>query len=82
MVNGKPLWDYMKESGLSKTEVLKDNVFLITILFDARVKSMIKNILMGKGKDKVPISYYSYRVEFQARGMPHVHGKYYETICV
>ena len=34
----------------------------------------MKNILMAGGKDKVSFKYYSYRVEFQARGMPHIHG--------
>ena len=29
---------------------------------------------MARGKDKVPMEYYSYRVEFQARGLPHIHG--------
>ena len=27
-----------------------------------------------RGKGKIPFSYYSYRVEFQARGLPHIHG--------
>ena len=56
LVNGMPLWDYIKENGLTKSELLRDNIFLITIMFDERVKSMIKNILMKKGKDKVPIA--------------------------
>ena len=55
-------------------DLFKDYMFLITRLFDARVKSFITNILMGGGTDKVPFQYYSYRVEFQARGMPHIHG--------
>ena len=29
---------------------------------------------MGNGKDKVKFRYYSFRVEFQARGLPHIHG--------
>ena len=29
---------------------------------------------MGPGDEKVPIEYYNYRTEFQARGLPHVHG--------
>ena len=41
---------------------------MITRLFDSRVKSFITNILMGGGRN-VPFRYYSYRVEFQARGM-------------
>ena len=40
-------------------------------MFDAGVKSFVKNILLG---GKVPIVYFSHRVEFQARGLPHIHG--------
>ena len=60
--------DFLAEMDLTKNQLLKDNVFLITRMFDDRVKSFIKNILMGPGKDKVPFKYYSYRIEMQARG--------------
>ena len=75
LVEGFPLWDYVN-SKMSKNQhkLFKDYIFLITRLFDARVKSFVTNILMGPGKDKIPFKYYSYRVEFQARGMPHIHG--------
>jgi len=60
------LWKFIEENlPTSNHALLKDYTFLITRIFDARVKSFIKNILMGSGKDKVPISFYSYRVEFQ-----------------
>jgi hypothetical protein len=68
LVDGKPLWDYVKEMPMSKHDFFKDHTVLITRMFDKRVEKLIKEILMGQGKDKVPISYYSYRVEFQARG--------------
>ena len=29
---------------------------------------------MGKGKDKLNFDHYSYRIEFQIRGLPHLHG--------
>ena len=51
-----------------KHELFKDYTFLITRMFDARVGSFVKNILKGGGRE-VPFKYYSYRVEFQARGM-------------
>jgi hypothetical protein len=68
LVDGKPLWDYVNEMTLSKHEFFKDYTVLITRMFDKRVEKFIKHILMGSGAGKVPISYYSYRVEFQARG--------------
>ena len=75
LVEGVPIWTYINEvMSDTKHALFKDYVFLITRLFDARVKSFIKNILMAGGNDKVPFKYFSYRVEFQARGMPHIHG--------
>ena len=62
------LFDFIENMDCTKQQLLKDNVFLITRMFDDRVKSFIKNILMGSGKDKVAIKYYNYRVEIQARG--------------
>lgn len=69
------LWTYVNDiMSESKHELFKDYIFLITRHFDARVKSFISNILMGNGSNKVPFKHFSYRVEFQARGMPHIHG--------
>ena len=75
MVEGKELWDYVNEDmAQSYHDLFLDYTFLISRLFDARVKSFIKNILLGRGEGKVAIANYSYRVEFQARGLPHIHG--------
>ena len=75
LVDGQTeLWEFVNNMSESKSELLRGFSFLITRLFDARVKSFVKNILMAHGKDKINLSYYSYRVEFQARGMPHIHG--------
>ena len=72
-VNGKPLWTFISEMKDPKYKLLNNQVLLITRMFDNRVKSFIKNILMGSGKGKLPFQYYSYRIEFQARGLPHIH---------
>ena len=74
LVEGKELWEFVNCMSETKHELFKDYTLLVTRHFDARVKSLIKNIIMGSGRNKVPIAYYSYRIEFQARGMPHVHG--------
>jgi hypothetical protein len=34
----------------------------------------IKHMVMKGGKDSLPVEYFTYRVEFQLRGMAHVHG--------
>ena len=75
LVEGKELWEFVNEDMAdSKHKLFEGYTFLITLMFDARVKSFIKNILMGLGEDTVPIAHFSYRVEFQARGLPHIHG--------
>ena len=69
LIEGKELWTYVNEEmSQSKHELFRDYTFLITRLFDARVKSFVTNILMGRGNDKIPFRFYSYRVEFQVRG--------------
>ena len=50
-----------------------DHVLEISRNFNHRIKSFRKNILMCK-KSPLKIQYYQDRVEFQARGHPHIHG--------
>ena len=69
-VNGIPLKEFC--SNLPKTKMLMDNIVVITQMFDNRVKAFIKNIFASN--PSLPIKHYSYRIEFQMRGMPHVHG--------
>ena len=73
MVNGKSLWVFISEMKEPKYKLLKDQVVLITRMFDHRIKSFIKHILMGNGTD-IKFDHYSYRIEFQGRGLPHLHG--------
>ena len=69
LVEGIRLWEYVNEEmSCSKHELFRESNFLITRMFDERVKSFIKNILMANADDQAKFSYYSYRVEFQARG--------------
>ena len=72
-VEGKKLWDFVDSLNQSRDEILKQCTYIVTMHFEERVKSFLDNILLGKGEGKVPIEYYSYRVEIQARGMPHIH---------
>merc|ERR1711974_275344 len=53
-VEGVPLWTYVDTKlPSSKHEFLKDHTVLITRIFENRVKSFLKNILMKAGKNKV-----------------------------
>jgi hypothetical protein len=74
LVNGKPIWEFVESTGKSKHQLLKDEIFHMTRMFDHRVRTFMKHILLGEGEGSIPYSYYCYRVEFQARGMPHIHG--------
>ena len=57
----------------NKHKFYKDHYLLITRIFDNRVKSFINNILMA---DEF-VENYSYRIEFQVRGLPHLHGVFW-----
>lgn len=56
----------------NKSQFFKDHFLLITRIFDNKVKAFIK-LLTANGE----VGYYSYRIEFQLRGMPHVHGVFW-----
>ena len=68
-VDGISLTEYMEKNIKSKTAFLKDHFILITRMFDSRLKAFIKHILMNFN-----VEHYSYRIEFQMRGLPHAHG--------
>ena len=70
-IDGKPLpeyWDGLR----NKSQYYKDQFLLITRIFDSRAKAFIQ-LLTASGE----VSNYTYRIEFQIRGMPHVHGVFW-----
>ena len=67
LVDDKPLSEF--RGRVNMTEKLKKNILLVTQMFDNRVKAFIKHILK-----KSDIELYAYRLEWQMRGMPHIHG--------
>ena len=67
-----PLPRYKKECIRNKSIFFKKHFFMITRMFDNRVKAFLK-LLLADGK----VAYYSYRIEFQLRGMPHLHGVFW-----
>ncbi len=68
LINDQTLPEFLRQCDMDKNNILRDNLVHITRMFDSRVKSFVKNILMGDGKIPVPIAHYAYRIEFQARG--------------
>ena len=70
-INDVPLDDYLED--INQHEKVRENVMTITRNFDQRVKAFVREIMMGHNQP-LNVSVYNYRVEFQLRGAPHVHG--------
>ena len=64
---------HYKANMKEKHKFFKDHFILITRLFDNRVKAFINNILMANDH----VEHFSYRIEFQVRGLPHLHGVFW-----
>jgi hypothetical protein len=79
IVEGLPLWHYIEFKNINKHDLLREEVLHVTRMFDNRVKSFVKNLLMGAGVDSIPVAFYSYRVEFQARGTINILFKSYDS---
>ena len=60
---------YLSQKKMSMSDFLKDHFILITRIFDKRVKDFHTEVMNKKG-----IANYVFRVEFQMRGLPHIHG--------
>ena len=75
-VDGLPLQTFIKEkypNNRELHELVKDNVFTITKVFDKRVRNFINEIIRGKN-GPMRNRHYQYRIEFQSRGAGHAHG--------
>ena len=69
-----PLHEFSQNMDESLHNLLNRNLFLVTRMFDLRAQSFIKHILMKTNISGLKVKYFCYRIEFQARGMPHIHG--------
>ena len=70
----KNLEDFMKEDiDESQHELIRCNVVTATRYFDHRVKTFLRDIVMSSS-NPMSVRYFTYKVEFQARGAGHVHG--------
>ena len=69
-----PLDDFLeKESPDSRHELLRGSVLQATRYFNERVRKFVSKIVMDK-RNPLSVKYYDYKVEFQQRGAPHIHG--------
>ena len=63
---------YLSKEKKGMTDFLKDHYIIITRVFDKRVKDFLNTVMKDMG-----IENYCYRVEFQMRGLPHIHGVFW-----
>ena len=63
----------VSEADKSRHEFVRENVMSLTRMFNQRVKAFLREIVLAKDSP-MPVYRYSYKVEFQNRGAPHVHG--------
>ena len=70
----KPIMQFIKEDiEESSHELIRGNVVAATRYFHNRVTCFINKILLQKS-NPMSVQFYSYKVEFQERGAPHIHG--------
>ena len=70
----KPLENFLQEEiDESHHELIRCNVVTATRYFDHRVKCFLRDIVMCSSSP-MSVKYFTYKVEFQARGAGHVHG--------
>ena len=65
---------YLKVHSLSMTDFLKDHFLMITRIFDKRAHDFMDTVMIDEG-----IEDYTFRVEMQMRGLPHVSKHHYNT---
>ena len=73
-VDGLSLNEYLSKTGQTLREIIMSETFLVTRMFDQRVKKFVKYVLMERGPKGLKLKDFMYRVEFQGRGAPHIHG--------
>ena len=72
-VDGIPLDQFLrKEENITKHEYIRQNILNVTLNFDKRIKEHMKTIILNK-YSRLPITKYSYRIEFQQRFVPFIH---------
>ena len=75
-VNGMLLNEYIQSSNLNLHELMRDNIVTVIRIFDNRLRTFIHEILLSNWTI-VNVAYFTYRIEFQLRGLPHAHGVFW-----
>ena len=73
-VDDTPVELFLASQPIEKATVLRQYVVHVTRFFNRRVQTFIQKIVTSKYEGCLPVSFHTYRVEMQLRGMAHVHG--------
>ena len=68
-VDGTPVELFLASQPKAKATVLRQYVDHVTRIFNRRVQTLMPKIVMSKYEGCLPVSFYTYRVEMQLRGM-------------
>ena len=73
----KKLKDFLRDDvDDTNHELIRGNVLTATRYFDHRVKCFLRDIVLHKS-NPMSVKFFTYKVEFQARGAGHIHGPFW-----
>ncbi|XP_073714148.1 uncharacterized protein [Misgurnus anguillicaudatus] len=65
--------DFAELDWMTKCEILRSNPVTVMRMFEKRVDALMTHLLLSPAQPIGKVEDYFYRVEFQARGSPHIH---------
>ncbi len=65
--------DFSELDWTTKCEILRSNPVTVMRMFEKRVDALMNHLLLSPAQPIGEVEDYFYRVEFQARGSPHIH---------
>ena len=71
LIDGVPFKEFVANNPIH--DIFRKNVLIIVRNFDRRLQCFKKHILMSSS-NSMNVKYFRWRIEFQLRGAPHVHG--------
>ncbi|XP_060756276.1 uncharacterized protein LOC132867382 [Neoarius graeffei] len=67
------LGDFSELDWKAKCDILRSNPVTVMRMFEKRVDALMTNLILSPAQPIGEVEDYFYRVEFQARGSPHIH---------
>ncbi|XP_029987916.1 uncharacterized protein LOC115417874 [Sphaeramia orbicularis] len=70
---GQTLGDFSELDWKAKCDILRSNPVTVMRMFEKRVDSLMSELILSTAQPIGEVEDFFYRVEFQARGSPHIH---------